>query len=172
MTNRKNAQIIEDFRDTVSASYIARKHNISTSTALRYFSLVSYGCKALPEVLSMDEFKGDAGGEKYQLILTDTKNRKVLDILPNRKKADLIRYFMKFKNRREVKYVVIDMNPNFREVAEICFPQATIVIDRYHVTRQAVWALERVRKAEQKRLSADWRRFCKRSRAILNKPSS
>ena len=51
--------------------------------------------------------------------------------------------------------VVIDMNPHFREVAEICFPQATIVIDRYHVTRQAIWALERVRKEEQKHLSAD-----------------
>ena len=66
--------------------------------------------------------------------------------------------------------VVIDMNPHFREVAEICFSQATIVIDRYHVTRQAIWALERVRKEEQKHLSADWRRFCKHSKALLNKP--
>ena len=170
MTSRKNARIIEDFRDTVSASYIARKHNISTTTALRYFNLVNYSCKALPEVLSIDEFKGNAGGEKYQTILTDAKERKIIDILPNRKKADMIRYFRRFKNRKEVKYVVIDMNPHFREVAEICFPQATIVIDRYHVTRQAIWALERVRKEEQKHLSADWRRFCKHSKALLNKP--
>ena len=170
MTSRKNARIIEDFRDTVSASYIARKHNISTTTALRYFNLVNYSCKALPEVLSIDEFKGNAGGEKYQTILTDARDRKIIDILPNRKKADMIRYFRRFKNRNEVKYVVIDMNPHFREVAEICFPQATIVIDRYHVTRQAIWALERVRKEEQKHLSADWRRFCKHSKALLNKP--
>lgn len=170
MTVRKNARIIEDFRDTVSASYIARKHNISTTTALRYFNLVNYSCKELPEVLSFDEFKGDAGGEKYQTILTDARNKKIIDILPNRKKADMIRYFRRFKNRKDVKYVVIDMNPHFREVAEICFPNATIVIDRYHVTRQAIWALERVRKEEQKHLSADWRRFCKHSKAILNKP--
>ena len=170
MTNRKNARILEDFRDTVSASYIARKHNISTTTALRYFNLVNYSCKELPEVLSIDEFKGNAGGEKYQTILTDARNRKIIDILPNRKKADMIRYFRRFKNRKEVKYVVIDMNPHFREVAEICFPKATIVIDRYHVTRQAIWALERVRKEEQKHLSADWRRFCKHSKGLLNKP--
>ena len=170
MTSRKNARIIEDFRDTVSASYIARKHNISTTTALRYFNLVNYSCKTLPEVLSIDEFKGNAGGEKYQTILTDARDRKIIDILPNRKKADMIRYFRRFKNRKEVKYVVIDMNPHFREVAEICFPQATIVIDRYHVTRQAIWALERVRKEEQKQLSSDWRRFCKHSKALLNKP--
>lgn len=172
MTSRKNAHIIEDFRETVSASYIARKHNISATTALRYFNMVNYSCKALPEVLSIDEFKGNAGGEKYQTILTDARNRKIIDILPNRKKADMIRYFCRFKNRNEVKYVVIDMNPHFREVAEICFPQATIVIDRYHVSRQAVWAMERVRKEEQKHLSADWRRFCKHSKSILNKPSS
>ena len=170
MTSRKNARIIEDFRDTVSATYIARKHNISTTTALRYFNLVNYSHKALPEVLSIDEFKGNAGGEKYQTILTDARDRKIIDILPNRKKADMIRYFRRFKNRKEVKYVVIDMNPHFREVAEICFPQATIVIDRYHVTRQAIWALERVRKEEQKHLSSDWRRFCKHSKALLNKP--
>lgn len=170
MTSRKNARIIEDFRDTVSASYIAKKHNISTTTALRYFNLVNYTCKELPEVLSIDEFKGNAGGEKYQTILTDARNRKIIDILPNRKKADMIRYFRRFKNRKQVKYVVIDMNPHFREVAEICFPKATIVIDRYHVTRQAIWALERVRKEEQKHLSADWRRFCKHSKALLNKP--
>ena len=170
MTSRKNARIIEDFRDTVSAAYIARKHNISTTTALRYFNLVNYSHKALPEVLSIDEFKGNAGGEKYQTILTDARDRKIIDILPNRKKADMIRYFRRFKNRKEVKYVVIDMNPHFQEVAEICFPQATIVIDRYHVTRQAIWALERVRKEEQKHLSSDWRRFCKHSKALLNKP--
>ena len=170
MTNRKNARIIEDFRDTVSASYIAQKHNISVSTALRYFNLVSYSCKKLPEVLSIDEFKGNADGEKYQTILTDPKNRKIMDILPNRKESDLIRYFRQFENRKEVKYFIMDMNPHFREVAEICFPKATIVIDRYHVTRQVIWALERVRKEVQKHLSAEWRRFCKHSKALLNKP--
>jgi len=169
MTNRKNARIIEDFRDTVSASYIAKKHNISVSTALRYFNLVSYSCKKLPEVLSIDEFKGNADGEKYQTILTDPKNRKIMDILPNRKESDLIRYFRQFENRKEVKYFIMDMNPHFREVAEICFPKATIVIDRYHVTRQVIWALERVRKEVQKHLSAEWRRFCKHSKALLNK---
>lgn len=170
MTSRKNARIIEDFRDTVSASYIARKHNISVSTALRYFNLVSYSCKKLPEVLAIDEFKGNADGEKYQTILTDAKNKKIMDILPNRKESDLIRYFRQFENRKEVRYFVMDMNPHFRDVAKACFPKATIVIDRYHITRQVIWALERVRKEVQKHLSAQWRRFCKHSKTLLNKP--
>jgi len=67
MTSRKNARIIEDVRETVSATHIARQHNISVSTALRYCKLVSYSCKKLPEVVSIDEFKGNAGGEKYPI---------------------------------------------------------------------------------------------------------
>ncbi len=170
ITGRKCAQIINAFRETVSASHIAREHNISVSTALRYFDLVSYGCNTLPEVLSIDEFKGDAGGEKYQSIITDVAGHRPIDILPNRKKNDLLNYFCKFENRRAVKYVVIDMNSQFRDVAETCFPEATIVIDRYHVSRQAIWAMERVRKAEQKALPGQWRKFCKRSRYLLSTP--
>ena len=170
VTNRMVAAIIDRFHATVSATDIGRENNISVSTALRYFDLVNYRCTKLPEVLSIDEFKGNADGEKYQTILTDAKNKKVLDILPNRKKAALIRYFRQFENRKDVKYVVMDMNPQFREVAEICFPKAKIVIDRYHVTRQAIWAMENVRKAEQKKLSKAWRKHCKHSKCLLLKP--
>ena len=171
-TSRVIAHIIDTFRLSVSASHIAEEHGISITTALRYFDLVDYAAHELPEVLSMDEFKGDAGGEKYQTILTDARNRQVLDILPNRKEADLIRYFCRFKSKRNVKYVVIDMNKHFRDVAKTCFPRATIVIDRYHVVRQVIWAMERVRKAVQKGLSPEWRRRFKRSRYLLNKSPS
>lgn len=170
MTNRKVARIIEDFRSLTSASEIARKNDVSATTAFRCFNVVNYKRKALPEVLSIDEFKGNAGGEKYQTILTDAKNKNVVDILPSRKKAQLIRYFKKSKDRSNVKYVVMDMNAQFKDVAETCFPKATIVIDRYHVTRQAIWALENVRKAEQKKLPEAWRKYCKHSKTLLLKP--
>jgi Transposase and inactivated derivatives len=96
---------------------------------------VDYGSPHLPEVLSIDEFKGNAGGEKFQCIITDAKNHTVLDILPNRKSADLIRYFLKFprKQRLKVKYVVMDMSSLFRSVANVCFPKAVIVSDKYQL---------------------------------------
>ena len=171
VTQRLVVGVISSFREPVSATHIAKENNISVTTALRYFDLVEYGPARLPEVLSIDEFKGNAGGEKFQCILTDAKNHSVLDILPSRKAADLIRYFMRFprKQRLKVKYVVMDMSSLFRGVANVCFPNAMIVSDKYHVVRQAEWALENVRKAEQKRLSRDWRRYCKRSRYLLLK---
>ena len=171
ITRRKLALIITAFRETVSAAHIARENDISVSTALRYFDLVDYGSFRLPEVLSIDEFKGNAGNEKYQCILTDAKHHRILDVLPNRKSADLIRYFRKFprKERERVKYVVMDMSSLFFNVVRACFPKALIVADRYHVLRQAIWALENVRKDVQKHLSATWRKYCKHSKSLLHR---
>ena len=170
-TQREIIAIINSFRELVSAKHISVEHGISVSTALRYFDLVSYGTLKLPRVLSMDEFRGNAGGEKFQTILTDAENHKVLDILPNRKSHDLIKFLLKFprEERLKVEYVVMDMSTTFYGVAQTCFPQATIVADRYHVVRQAAWAMENVRKDRQKKLSPEWRRYFKRSRYLLNK---
>jgi len=168
-TTRLVAAVITAFRKLLPAKEIAAQYNISSTTALRYFDLVEYRCIKLPQVLSIDEFKGNAGGEKYQCILTNPAERKVMDILPNRFEQDLIHYFYRFSDRADVKFFVTDMNPHFKSVARTCFPDATIVADRYHVVRQVVWAMENVRKTEQKQLSEKFRKYFKRSKSLLNK---
>ena len=169
-TSRLVASVIAAFRKLQPAKEIAAQFNLSTTTALRYFDLVEYRCTKLPKVLSIDEFKGNAGGEKYQCILTDASEKAILDILPNRFEQDLIRYFKAFPNRSDVQFFVTDMNPHFKTVAKTCFPSATIVADRYHVIRQVIWAMENVRKNEQKKLSDKFRKYFKRSKSLLNKP--
>lgn len=170
MTVRLIQDLITRLRKLTPASEIAKACNVSSMTVFRYFDCVRYQCRSLPEVLSIDEFKGNAGGEKYQAITADAKNRKVLDILPNRYEDDLIRYFLRFSSRDNVKYFVTDMNQHFRRVARICFPKAKIVADRFHVVRQVYWAMENVRKREQKKLSERFRKYFKRSKSLLSKP--
>ena len=58
--------------------------------------------RELPEVVSLDEFKGNSGGQKYNSIVADPKNRKIVDILPNWYENDLIRYFSQFESRKNV----------------------------------------------------------------------
>lgn len=169
-TSRLVAEIITAFRETVSASKIGTQFNVSGATAMRYFKCVSFKPTRLPEVLSIDEFKGNSGGQKYNSIIVDAKNRKVIDILPNRFENDLIHYFSQFPSKTDVKHFVCDMNPHFREVAKTCFPKATVVADRYHVIRQVYWAMERVRKNEQNKLSKRFRKYFKKSRYLLMKP--
>lgn len=168
-TNRLVAHVITSFTKLESIKQIAQEHNISPPTAARYFKMVEYKCKSLPEVLSIDEFKGNAGGEKYQCIITDAKHRKVLDILQNRKQDDLMAYFRTFSTRNSVKYVVMDMSRAYLEVAATCFPKATVIIDKYHVVRQVLWDFEKVRKVEQKQFSDQRRKYFKRSRRLLLK---
>lgn len=63
------------------------------------------------------------------------------------------------------------MSVLFRSVVKRCFPKAKIIADKYHVVRQVTWALDRVRKEEQKNFSEDRRLHFKHSKKILLKPS-
>lgn len=170
VTSRLVAEIIHAFEKVVPAKEIGCHYNVSAMTAMRYFRCVNHKPTELPEVLSLDEFKGNSGGQKYNSIVADPRNHKVIDILPNRYENDLIRYFSQFESRKNVKYFVCDMNPHFRQVGKICFKNAVVVADRYHVIRQAYWAMERVRKNEQNKLSASFRKYFKKSKYLLMRP--
>jgi transposase len=168
-TNRLFAEILNQCTKSKPMKEIAIEAGVSPATVSRIFDKISYGKAPLPPVLSFDEFRGNAGGEKFQFILADPKNHKVLDILPDRKQETLYRYFSSCTNRKEVKYVVIDMSRAYKEVIRVCFPNAKIIIDKFHVIRQVLWAFERVRKAEQKKFGDERRIYFKRSRTLLMK---
>lgn len=171
VTGRLVAEIIHAFKKIIPASEIGSRFNVSAITAMRYFNYFNIMPKELPTVISLDEFKGNSGGQKYNSIVVDPRNRKVLDILPNRYESVLVQYFFQFPNRSAVKYFICDMNPHFRQVAETCFPNALVVADKYHVIRQVFWAMERVRKNEQNKLSKKFRKYFKKSRYLLMKPT-
>ena len=169
VTSRLVAEIMFAFKKTISAKEIGCRYNVSSITAIRYFNLFNKKLTKLPEVLSLDEFKGNSGGQKYNSLVVDPKEREVLDVLPNRFESDLVRYFSQFSNKKDVKYFVCDMNPHFRQVARTCFPKAKIVADKYHVIRQVYWDMEKVRKNEQNKLSDRFRKNFKKSRNLLMK---
>lgn len=167
-TQRLAWHCVSFLADKYSVSSAAKRNGVSPSFIFRRMQDVNYNKpELLPQVLSIDEFKGNAGGQKFQGIITDPVHHKVLDILPNRTQASLITYFKTFPNRNEVKYFIMDMNYSYRELAEIFFPRATIVIDRFHYVRYITWALENVRKRVQKSMHPSKRKYFKRSRKIL-----
>ena len=168
MTARLCFQAIQLLKNVLNVQTVANQLNISSSTIFRRLKDVQYPKpKVLPPVLSIDEFKGNAGGEKFQAILTNPKKHTVFDILPSRKNTDLRLYLNTFKNTKEVKYFIMDMNYSYKELALDYFPNATIVIDKFHVIRYVTWALENVRKRVQKDMHPEKRKYFKRSRRIL-----
>lgn len=64
--------------------HLRKRRYRCTSCGKRFAEKNTFLCKELPGVLSIDEFKGNAGGQKYQSILADPENRRIVDILPNR----------------------------------------------------------------------------------------
>ena len=169
MTSRLIETVIEKLSDERSFSSVARETRLSVSTIIRIFDHIQYPTlKVCPSVLSIDEFKGNTGGEKFNVILCDPQTKRVLDILPERKESYLIKYF-KQTDRSCVKYFVSDMWTTYRELANNFFKNATFLVDKYHWIRQTVWAFEAVRKETQKHLRADVRKYFKRSRSLLIK---
>ena len=122
---------------------------------------------ALPKVLSIDEFKGDTEYGKFQCILTSPVEKRILDILPTRYISQIYEYLHDFSNRRQVQCAIMNMNKEYLHIAKQLLPQATVVIDRFHIVRYCTWALENVRKGIQKALPKDERIYFKHSRKFL-----
>lgn len=167
MTQRAVFSLLDCLATAHSFTDAANAFGISPSTVIRYFSKVQYAKPhQLPEVIGIDEFKGNTGGEKFHAILTDIEKRNVIDILKTRKEADLCQYFKGY-DRSNVQYFVSDMYKPYAEIAATYFPKATYVIDRYHWIRQMIWAFEAVRKEVQKRFSKQHRIYFKHSKGLL-----
>ena len=169
MTSRLVGTVIEMLSDERSFTSVARETGLSISTVIRIFDHVQYPrIKVCPNVLSIDEFKGNAGGEKYNVILCYAERKRVLDILPKRKESCLIKYFKK-TDCSNVKYFVSDMWTTYNEISTHFFKNATFLVDKYHWIRQVIWAFEAVKTETQKHLKAEIRKYFKRSRSLLIK---
>ena len=168
-TSRLTAFIASELHSTASISSVSERAGVSTSTVGRILDTISFDRRTFGDVLSIDEFKGNAQAEKYQCILVDPVKHKVLDILPDRKHANLASYFYAIPKteRYRVKFFCCDMWQQYVDLAQIYFPNATIVIDKYHFIRQTSWAIEKVRKRLQKTMPANLRKYYKRSRSLI-----
>lgn len=168
ITGRLAAYGLKELSQKQSNQDIATRLGVSPSTIGRWLRLLNFKPpRQLPTVIAIDEFRGNAGGEKFQCILTAPTRKAIIDILPSRKSHDLIDYLKRFENRKAVQYVVMDMSLAYLGISKALFPNAKIVIDRFHVVRYCTWALENVRKRVQKDLPSCERKYFKRSRKLL-----
>ena len=102
MTNRLVAYVIDKLRCEASFTSVAKEVNLSLPTVIRIFDLVSYSLKELPTALSIDEFKGNTGKEKYQCILTDPENYAFESVRKEEQKKFSKSHCRYFKNSRKL----------------------------------------------------------------------
>ena len=165
------ALVIHELASTVSMKSVACRYDISATTVARLLDYLAVGERKLPEVLSIDEFRGNTETGKFQCILTDAKQRRVVDILPGRESRHITAYLSGFsrEERNQVKVVVMDMTQGYKSIAKAYFKNAIIVADRFHYVRQVMFSLDRVRRDEQSYFGMNRRRYFKRSRKLLSK---
>ena len=133
---------------------IAEECGVSSQTVINELKKISEMVPEriinLPRVISFDEFKADTNEGKYAFVLNDPIHKRVLDILPSRKKEYLLKYFTYCNNRHSVEFVISDMYEPYLLVTKIMFPKAKYVVDRFHYITYIMDALDKIRIKLQK----------------------
>ncbi len=118
-------------------SSVANRFGISdTAVAYIFDSHVHVSRKTLPSYLLIDEVYAMANQDgNYVCMLVDFISGNTVDILPTRKKLDLLSYFrnIPMEERKNVKLVSIDMWYTYKDVCKSIFPNCNIAIDRFHL---------------------------------------
>lgn len=99
--------------------------------------------------LGIDELALRKGHRHYACVLVDLQRSRVSDVLPDRTQSHLISYFQK-KGKAfcaRIQVFSCDMWDGFVNVAHTLMPNATVVVDRFHVMGQLHQALDKYRRA-------------------------
>lgn len=178
ISNSVKQSIKVSLREKISEVDIANRHNVSHSTVGRIvdtgFTRYRLNYKELPENLSFDEFKSvkNCSG-KMSFIYVNADTKQLIDIVENRQLADLRTYFYRFSKRaREmVKTVTIDMYSPYMSLIKEIFPNAKIILDKFHLIQLITRALNKnrinvmnsfnKRTLEYKRLKRYWKLILK-----------
>ncbi len=122
--------------------------------------------KVLPRAIALDEFKGDAGDQKFQTILVDVEKREIIDVLPERRVETIETYF-RGCDTSHVQIVVMDLAKAFKEAVRRQLGSPLIIADRFHYMRQVYWAFDQVRREVQNEQYKSQRIRMKRNKKLL-----
>ena len=152
ISNPVKYAIALDLKNKISEKDIAKRYRVSPNTVERIIDSYYEGKKLyknyLPEILSFDEFKSVKSADgAMSFHMVDGKTGKTIDIVEDRRLNNLIKYFGYFshKARSKVKLIVIDMYSPYISLIQKMFPNADIIIDKFHLTQLISTALNKTR---------------------------
>lgn len=139
-TLQKELKILDCLKNiNKSFSDVAQEFNLSVTTIQTIFdSRIDIRRQTLTEVLCVDEvYSKHCGYHKYCFITYSPQLDRILDVLPSRKKEELCGYFGKIplEERKRVKFFSMDLYDVYRQIAKLCFPNALICADHFHVIK-------------------------------------
>jgi len=140
ISNHTKAKILIKATDAQSLTDIAKDCLVSTSTVQRVITTEAKKhhkqYQYLPKHLSFDEFKYKKGQMAFEYV--DAETGDIIDILERRDARTIKEHFIRnyhLKDLKKVETVTIDMNAGYVNVIKEIFPQAKIIIDRFHIVQ-------------------------------------
>lgn len=176
-----NQKIAQKLIEKTSMTKIAEDLSVSTSTVIRKLNEFQFKTNLdyLPTVMSWDEYSFKKG--KMSFIAQDFDTNEVLAILDGRTKAVVRNHFLRYHRtvRERVQFITMDMYSPYYHLAKKLFPNAQIVLDRFHIIQHLSRAMNRVRiqimnqfdrkSLEYRALKRYWKLIQQDSRKLKNK---
>ena len=138
----------------LKASKVLRCNEKALTRILRYWVQKAVDEDDLQEVRSIaaDEtsFKR---GQSYVTVIIDAAQRRVIDVEDGRAAEQIIDFSYKLEekggNCEKISFVSSDLSTAYRLGFQFCFPNAKHTVDKFHVKKVLLDALDEVRKGEQ-----------------------
>ena len=174
ISNNTKHNIARDLVKKRSEKDIALDNDVSPNTVERimdsYYETQKLYKHYLPEVLSFDEFKSVKSADgAMSFHMCDGITGQTIDIIEDRRLDNLIKYFFyyDYKARSRVKFIIIDMYSPYVSLIKKMFPNANIIIDKFHLTQLISRALNKTRIAIMKKHKQHHRKFKRYWKLIL-----
>ena len=166
ISNNTKHKIALDLTKKRSEKDIAFDNNVSPNTVERiidsYYETQKLYKHHLPEVLSFDEFKSVKTADgAMSFHMCNGVTGQTIDIIEDRRLDNLIKYFYyyDYKARSRVKFIIIDMYSPYVSLIKKMFPNAKIIIDKFHLTQLISRSLNKTRIMIMKKHKKDYRKF-------------
>lgn len=152
ISNNTKVSIALNAKDKISEKDITKNHNVSHSTVNRIIDSFYLQYKPnydyLPKHLCFDEFKSvKSAAGAMSFIFCDSDNGTIVDIVEDRRLHVLKDYFLRYSKpaRDAVETIVIDMYSPYISLIESIFPNAKIIIDKFHIVKLFSRSLNKTR---------------------------
>ena len=152
ISNATKLAIAIQAKEKISEKDIAKQHNVSHSTVNRmmesFYEYYKPNFNYLPAHLCFDEFKSvKSAAGAMSFIFCDSNTGQIVDIVEDRRLHVLKSYFLQYSKeaRNAVQTIVIDMYGPYISLIKELFPNAEIILDKFHLVQLFSRALNKTR---------------------------
>ncbi|GET37733.1 hypothetical protein MiSe_24870 [Microseira wollei NIES-4236] len=130
---------------------VGREEQLSPEIVESIFKSVSNQMKkkdwSQVERLSIDEVSKRKGRGNFVTVVSDIDSSSLMEVIDSHKQKDIIEVLKQqpIEVREKVREVSVDMWAGFRKVVREVYPNAAVVIDRFHVMKLVNERLNKIR---------------------------